>query len=175
MSFEKAWGYKIHQEMGKLQTGASPQNTKEPPLQPEHPLLQRTYNDYVLCTCRVSASIVNWLYKNKQTTWDSKDFPFSPTKRLERFRKYGCNSRFSETSRSCVSNVFRSCGTGQSASEQQRGQCPDGAKVHSLRRYGWVHRIWTLTNMKYMGLSENRVYSQWNSHLIGIMIIDHWV
>ena len=26
-----------------------------------------------------------------------------------------------------------------------------------------------------MGLSENRVYSQWNSHLIGIMIINHWV
>ena len=25
------------------------------------------------------------------------------------------------------------------------------------------------------GLSENRVYSQWNSHLIGIMIINHWV
>ena len=27
----------------------------------------------------------------------------------------------------------------------------------------------------HMGLSENRVYSQWNSHLIGIMIINHWV
>ena len=27
----------------------------------------------------------------------------------------------------------------------------------------------------YMGLSENRVYSQWNNHLIGIMIINHWV
>ena len=26
-----------------------------------------------------------------------------------------------------------------------------------------------------LGLSENRVYSQWNSHLIGIMIINHWV
>ena len=26
-----------------------------------------------------------------------------------------------------------------------------------------------------MGLSENRVYSQWNSHLIGIMIINQWV
>ena len=26
-----------------------------------------------------------------------------------------------------------------------------------------------------MGLSENRVYSQWNSHLIGIMIINHWL
>ena len=25
------------------------------------------------------------------------------------------------------------------------------------------------------GMSENRVYSQWNSHLIGIMIINHWV
>ena len=25
------------------------------------------------------------------------------------------------------------------------------------------------------GLSENRIYSQWNSHLIGIMIINHWV
>ena len=25
------------------------------------------------------------------------------------------------------------------------------------------------------GLSENRVYSQWNSHLMGIMIINHWV
>ena len=27
----------------------------------------------------------------------------------------------------------------------------------------------------HLGLSENRVYSQWNSHLIGIMIINHWV
>ena len=27
----------------------------------------------------------------------------------------------------------------------------------------------------HMSLSENRVYSQWNSHLIGIMIINHWV
>ena len=30
----------------------------------------------------------------------------------------------------------------------------------------------------YLGLSENRVYSQWNSHLIGIIIINpinHWV
>ena len=26
-----------------------------------------------------------------------------------------------------------------------------------------------------MGLSENMVYSQGNSHLIGIMIINHWV
>ena len=26
-----------------------------------------------------------------------------------------------------------------------------------------------------MGLSENRVYSQWNSHLIGFLIINHWV
>ena len=26
-----------------------------------------------------------------------------------------------------------------------------------------------------MGLSENRVYSQWNSNLIGTMIINHWV
>ena len=26
-----------------------------------------------------------------------------------------------------------------------------------------------------MGLSEKRVYSQWNSHLLGIMIINHWV
>ena len=26
-----------------------------------------------------------------------------------------------------------------------------------------------------LGLSENRVYSQWNSHLIGIRIINHWV
>ena len=26
-----------------------------------------------------------------------------------------------------------------------------------------------------MGLSENTVYSQWNSHLMGIMIINHWV
>ena len=28
---------------------------------------------------------------------------------------------------------------------------------------------------RFMGLSENMVYSQWNSHLIGIMIINHWV
>ena len=27
----------------------------------------------------------------------------------------------------------------------------------------------------YLGLSENEVYSQSNSHLIGIMIINHWV
>ena len=27
----------------------------------------------------------------------------------------------------------------------------------------------------HMGFSENMVYSQWNSHLIGIMIINHWV
>ena len=26
-----------------------------------------------------------------------------------------------------------------------------------------------------MGMSENGVYSQWNSHLVGIMIINHWV
>ena len=32
-----------------------------------------------------------------------------------------------------------------------------------------------LAGCKYMGLSENRVYSQWNSHLVGIMIINHWV
>ena len=32
------------------------------------------------------------------------------------------------------------------------------------------NRTWT-----YLGLSENRVYSQWNSHSIGIMIIHHWV
>ena len=29
--------------------------------------------------------------------------------------------------------------------------------------------------IRHLGLSENRVYSQWNSHLIGIMIINHWV
>ena len=27
----------------------------------------------------------------------------------------------------------------------------------------------------HLGLSENKVYSQWNSHLIGIMIINRWV
>ena len=26
-----------------------------------------------------------------------------------------------------------------------------------------------------MGMSENGVYPQWNSHLVGIMIINHWV
>ena len=30
-------------------------------------------------------------------------------------------------------------------------------------------------SLSHVGLSENRVYSQWNSHLIGIMIINHWV
>ena len=30
------------------------------------------------------------------------------------------------------------------------------------------------TTTVYLGLSENRVYSQWNSHLIGIMIINHY-
>ena len=33
--------------------------------------------------------------------------------------------------------------------------------------HGWGHSPATSS---YMGLSENRVYSQWNSHLIGIMI-----
>ena len=28
---------------------------------------------------------------------------------------------------------------------------------------------------KHTGVSENRVYSQWNRNLIGIMIINHWV
>ena len=27
----------------------------------------------------------------------------------------------------------------------------------------------------YMGMSENGAYPQWNSHLVGIMIINHWV
>ena len=27
----------------------------------------------------------------------------------------------------------------------------------------------------HMGMFENRVYSQWNSHLVGTMIINHWV
>ena len=30
---------------------------------------------------------------------------------------------------------------------------------------GWIYR----------GMSENGVYPQWNSHLVGIMIINHWV
>ena len=34
---------------------------------------------------------------------------------------------------------------------------------------------WWIFKKNDMGLSENRVYSQWNSHLIGIMIINHWV
>ena len=33
----------------------------------------------------------------------------------------------------------------------------------------------TSKSSKLLGLSENRVYSQWNSYLIGIMIINHWV
>ena len=41
------------------------------------------------------------------------------------------------------------------------------------------HRNWTGLNWWnchfHMGLSENGVYSQGNSHLIGIMIINHWV
>ena len=36
--------------------------------------------------------------------------------------------------------------------------------------HGPILELW-----RHMGLSENRVYSQWNSHLIGIMIINHWV
>ena len=30
-------------------------------------------------------------------------------------------------------------------------------------------------SFNHMGLSENRAYSQWNSHLIRIMIINQWV
>ena len=46
--------------------------------------------------------------------------------------------------------------------------------VYSVRAANWLMRRGT-PNMNtarefYMGLSENRVYSQWNSHLIGIMI-----
>ena len=46
-------------------------------------------------------------------------------------------------------------------------QCSKGAP-------SWQERRWELWKLKsffqHMGLSENRVYSQWNSHLIGIMI-----
>ena len=36
-----------------------------------------------------------------------------------------------------------------------------------------VESCWVM--LYHMGLSENRVYSQWNSHLTGIRIINHWV
>ena len=40
----------------------------------------------------------------------------------------------------------------------------------------WLNGPWNLmVTYRYLGLSENRVYSQTNSHLIGIMIINHWV
>ena len=38
---------------------------------------------------------------------------------------------------------------------------------------GSATNCWSCSNhFQHMGLSENRVYSQWNSHLIGIMIIN---
>ena len=42
-----------------------------------------------------------------------------------------------------------------------------------LTSWTWLKHV--KKHEKNMGLSENRVYSQWNSHLIGIMIINHWV
>ena len=36
---------------------------------------------------------------------------------------------------------------------------------------------WSIRKCKehHVGMSENGVYPQWNSHLVGIMIINHWV
>ena len=46
----------------------------------------------------------------------------------------------------------------------------------SFRREKDVQSCFLLHDPKnQVGLSENRVYSQWNSHLIGIMIINQWV
>ena len=39
----------------------------------------------------------------------------------------------------------------------------------------WENKQKFQNTNQYMGLSENRVYSQWNSNLIGIMIINQWV
>ena len=39
---------------------------------------------------------------------------------------------------------------------------------HNYRKIPWIS-LW-ISLWYHMGLSENRVYSQWNSHLIGIMI-----
>ena len=96
--------------MGKLQTGASPQNTKEPPLQQEHPLLQRTYNYYVLWTYRVSVSIVNWLKINKPVGIQ-RIFRFHPQKGLNDPESMVAIHAFQRRVDS-VSNEFRSCGTG---------------------------------------------------------------
>jgi hypothetical protein len=103
-------GYKIHQEMGKLQTGASPQKTKEAPLQQDHPLLQRTYNYYVLWTYRVSVSIVNWLKINKPVGIQ-RIFRFHPQKGLNDPESMVAIHAFQRRVDS-VSNEFRSCGTG---------------------------------------------------------------
>ena len=46
-------------------------------------------------------------------------------------------------------------------------------RIFQPRRVWWnwvMHQIFMYYNLLNMGLSENRVYSQWNSHLIGIMI-----
>ena len=46
----------------------------------------------------------------------------------------------------------------------------------------WVRWMWCWETvrccpipLRHLGMSENGVYPQWNSHLIGIMIINHWV
>ena len=62
--------------------------------------------------------------------------------------------------------------------EKQRGTTTESTVATYTGGQGWTGMAdvywcflfaatWTL---EYMGLSENRVYSQWNSHLIGIMI-----
>ena len=44
----------------------------------------------------------------------------------------------------------------------------------SYSAFSWVIALPVHAKLQ-MGLSENGVYSQWHSHLIGIMIINHWV
>ena len=45
---------------------------------------------------------------------------------------------------------------------------PGLAFFHDLQVYGTTRKKWIC-------MSENVLYPQWNSHLIGIMIINHWV
>ena len=54
---------------------------------------------------------------------------------------------------------------------QQQSQKPGWCRYYFAKSPSLIGKI----QVFHMGLSENRVYSQWNSHLIGIMIINHWV
>ena len=63
--------------------------------------------------------------------------------------------------------------------EWQEPQEQQPTKNGGITEFRWsvdiVDVFFFLKMWFYLALSENRVYSQWNSHLIGIMIINHWV